>query len=312
MTATRSSWRRSVSPLLSATCAILPTMYSTSAAAAAGRRVGREIQNAWATEDELWQAVCREIGPQIRPRNRSLQRQAADSRNTALGVTGLALVALFACAGYPFVSTAEWMPHLFHDIPLDYVMLAALLTVAVLGFTWLAALIDGVRARKQQRQLSQQLLAVAFREAVIAAQKRQQREAHTGPARPTSATSPWALTPRKAEELAALWMRAMGATNVQVTRFQGDGGIDVKSSKYIAQVKRFNSNVGVAPIRELAGVVRVDGRRGLFFTTTGYAQGAIEFANHAGIALFTMGYENGELTAVNGIAQAFKQHGLQA
>lgn len=107
-------------------------------------------------------------------------------------------------------------------------------------------------------------------------------------------------------------MRSLGATDAVVTQFRGDGGVDVTSSRYIAQVKHFATNVGVAPIRELSGVVRFDGRRGLFFTTIGYSTGAIEFANASGIALFVMDWKGGRLLAVNDIARALQKHKLES
>lgn len=118
------------------------------------------------------------------------------------------------------------------------------------------------------------------------------------------------VTPRGAEELVAQWMRHLGEPRATVTAFRGDGGVDVAGERHIAQVKHFAANVGVAPIRELAGVAATDGRSPLFFTSTGYAPGAIEFADRAGVALFVYRAELGDLVGMNGRAKTLMIHGL--
>ena len=92
------------------------------------------------------------------------------------------------------------------------------------------------------------------------------------------AAEPFGVTPREAEYLVAQWMRSMGDYTAAVTQYVADGGVDVASDGYIAQVKHYASPVGVADLRQLAGVAAVDGRTPLFFTSTGYAAGSIGFA----------------------------------
>lgn len=83
-------------------------------------------------------------------------------------------------------------------------------------------------------------------------------------------------------------------------------------SKSIAQVKHYAKSVGVAPIRELAGVAANDPHRrvALFFTSTGYARGAIDFADNAGIALFVYSAERAGLEAMNAKAKTLMHNGI--
>lgn len=115
-----------------------------------------------------------------------------------------------------------------------------------------------------------------------------------------------------AEEFVAQWMRHLGAESVSVTQVSGDGGIDVTSRAFIAQVKNLaaESAVPVAAIRDLAGVVSVDGRRGAVFTSGIYSTGGVSFADSARIALFRYDAIRGTLIAVNHAAQAVRELGM--
>ncbi|WP_084486098.1 restriction endonuclease [Humibacter albus] len=73
-----------------------------------------------------------------------------------------------------------------------------------------------------------------------------------------------------------------------ITRFSGDGGVDVESTHYIAQVKNYSGTVGVTEMRELGGVASVDGRKPLFFTSGTYSAGAVEFANDSALRCSSM------------------------
>ena len=107
------------------------------------------------------------------------------------------------------------------------------------------------------------------------------------------------LDPAEAEELAAMWMRHLGVRDASKTKNTGDGGFDVDSSTWLAQVKHQNQPVGPAPVRQLQGILF--GKRGVFFTKTGYSSGAIAFANRAGIALFV--YKNKSLRPHSKVAR---------
>ena len=98
--------------------------------------------------------------------------------------------------------------------------------------------------------------------------------------------------------------------DAEVIKFVGDGGIDVESSRYIAQVKNFTGNVGIAPIRELAGVAAVDGRTPLFFTSGIYPEDSEVWAQIAGIYLFTYDAKAAKLSANNQLARDALGSGL--
>ena len=121
---------------------------------------------------------------------------------------------------------------------------------------------------------------------------------------------PYGVNDAGAEALVGDWMRHLGALDTVVTRVSNDGGIDAYSSRYIAQTKNYTGTVGVAEVRELAGVCAADGRRGLFFTSGVYAVGAIEFADRVGIALFIYDAVRGTLVAANPNAQTILNSGL--
>ena len=113
-----------------------------------------------------------------------------------------------------------------------------------------------------------------------------------------------------AEQLVAEWMRYFGEEDAEVTRFTGDGGIDVQSLHYIAQVKNYSGSVGVAEVRELAGVASADGRKPLFFTSGTYASGSVEFADRVGMALFRYDAIAGSLHDENHQATHIFEQGL--
>src|SRR5690606_30375991 len=106
------------------------------------------------------------------------------------------------------------------------------------------------------------------------------------PQGPMPMPQPFGVSHEGAEQLVAEWMRYLREESAEATRFSSDGGVDVASSHYIAQVKNYAGTVGVASIRELAGVAAVDGRNPLFFTSGAYASGAVAFANRLGMPLF--------------------------
>lgn len=130
---------------------------------------------------------------------------------------------------------------------------------------------------------------------------------------PRPGPQPYGVSHRGAEQLVADWMRHLGATDAEVTRFTADGGVDVVSAHCIAQVKNLGerSTVPVAQIRELAGVAAQDGRLPLFFTSGTYSAGGLAFADRAGMGLFEYRAEGGVLRAANGHARACVAGGLR-
>jgi len=123
---------------------------------------------------------------------------------------------------------------------------------------------------------------------------------------------PYGVSPAGAESWIRDWMIHMGAENAQVTRYVGDGGIDVESDRFIAQVKHYTGTVGVGEIREHVGVAAVDSARRtpLFFTSGTYAAGGLETANQYGMALFVYSVEQATVTAVNSHSRTLLEVGL--
>ncbi|MEI5583698.1 MULTISPECIES: restriction endonuclease [unclassified Agromyces] len=130
---------------------------------------------------------------------------------------------------------------------------------------------------------------------------------------PRPGPQPYGVSHRGAELLVADWMRHLGATDAEATRFTGDGGVDVASAHWIAQVKNLaeRTTVPVAQVRELAGVAAHDGRRALFFTSGAYSPGGVAFADRAGLALFEYHAEGGALRAANAHARLMVTEGLR-
>jgi hypothetical protein len=121
---------------------------------------------------------------------------------------------------------------------------------------------------------------------------------------------PYGVSHEGAENLCAQWMRYLGEGDAVTTQYVSDGGIDVASNHYVAQVKNYSGTVGVAEIRELAGVVSDDGRKPIFFTSGTYASGSIEFANRIGMPLFIYDATRGTLRGSNALADDIFRSGL--
>lgn len=129
---------------------------------------------------------------------------------------------------------------------------------------------------------------------------------------PAPAPQPYGVSHAGAEQFVAAWMQHLGALDARPTQVSGDGGIDVVSSRYIAQVKNLaaTATVPVSAIRDLAGVAFVDGRRAAMFTSGVYSTGGIDFANSAGIALFRYDAEHGTLVGANELGRGALIEGL--
>jgi hypothetical protein len=114
-----------------------------------------------------------------------------------------------------------------------------------------------------------------------------------------------------AEALAAEWMKHLGVRDARRTRYSQDGGIDVESARWLAQVKNYAGSVGVKDVREIYGVAAMHRKRAVFFTSGRYTAEAISFANTTGMPLFRYHAESGTLTGINMIAQATRWAGLR-
>lgn len=289
-------------------------MRSLNSAQDAGAKIGREYPDVWVPDEVLQQVIRAQIRPLIKL-PKSAEDRKVEERDAAFGavvvfaiiVGGLAVLSLLPESIIPVFGALR-----------DWSLLLGLLSIALIA----VSIAIGIGRRRAERAARARhassvraLLDAATRGAQSSLHKRRQREGmpldrHVQ--RDTFAPDPMrtGTTPRGAEVLVAQWMRHLGETSATVTAFTGDGGVDVSGRAYIAQVKHYTSNVGVAPIRELAGVAATDGRTPLFFTSTGYAAGAVEFADKSGVALFVYSAERGELLGMNGRAKTLMIHGL--
>jgi hypothetical protein len=107
--------------------------------------------------------------------------------------------------------------------------------------------------------------------------------------------------PRDAELAARDWMRWIGYSDAELTQGGADGGIDVQATGAVAQVKAEAVPVGRPAIQQLYGVAQVEGVTALFFSWGGYSDGAMAWAERAGVALFTLNMI-GEVEVVNDTA----------
>ncbi|MFE1592373.1 restriction endonuclease [Nocardia sp. NPDC058705] len=111
-------------------------------------------------------------------------------------------------------------------------------------------------------------------------------------------------TPQDAEQLAARIMEGMGYHQVRVTLPGPDGGIDVWSTKAVAQVKFHQKPTGRPDIQKLYGARGLNhDQEMLFFSYAGFTKAAVECANDLGTALFV--YDSaGRHHAANSCAEA--------
>jgi tetratricopeptide (TPR) repeat protein len=107
----------------------------------------------------------------------------------------------------------------------------------------------------------------------------------------TKPTTRLIKTPRDAELIAQEWMIYFGFSDSKVTRVGPDNGIDIISSKAIGQVKFKGVKTPREDIKMLHSDTITNGRRGIFFSLSGYAKTAITFADQVDIALFEFDYQ---------------------
>lgn len=91
------------------------------------------------------------------------------------------------------------------------------------------------------------------------------------------------------EYAVASMLRRIGWT-VETTKKSGDGGIDLiiskDSKRILAQCKGYAEKIGVAPIRDAAGVKSISGDEFVVIGPSGFTAGAVEFAVKSGIVLW--------------------------
>ena len=99
-------------------------------------------------------------------------------------------------------------------------------------------------------------------------------------------------------------MKAWGFPDAVATNGGSDGGIDVRSSRALAQVKWKGGATGRPDIQNLVGARGNGTQQLIFFSASGYSQQAIAYANEMNVLLMT--YDPlGEVEGVNQAAKTF-------
>lgn len=178
-----------------------------------------------------------------------------------------------------------------------------LLLFASLGsHAWVAA--RGYFARSAARESKERELRKVIGDELHAARLELLRDGPFGPSlAPPPGPEADGVDDEKAEHLCARWLANLGEKDVSVTRAKSDGGVDIISSRCLAQVKNYKGSVGVAPVRELVGVASIDGRFPVFFTSGNYTNAAKQFAEQAKVYLFRYDAKAGTLDAENSMAE---------
>jgi len=98
------------------------------------------------------------------------------------------------------------------------------------------------------------------------------------------------LHPQQFEEFAAKLLESVGFTEVEVTKYVGDGGVDgygnlemgVVKVKAAFQVKRWRNNVPAADINQFRGAIQGEFDQGIFITTSDFSDDAKRVSSKRG------------------------------
>jgi len=98
------------------------------------------------------------------------------------------------------------------------------------------------------------------------------------------------LHPQQFEAFAAVLLESVGFTDVEVTKYVGDGGIDgygnlemgVVKVKAAFQVKRWHNNVPPKEINEFRGAIQGEFDQGIFITTSDFSDEAKKVSSRRG------------------------------
>ncbi|MBH0007970.1 restriction endonuclease [Salinibacterium sp. SWN1162] len=287
-------------------------MRSVNSARELGAKFARNFPDLRASDADIRTAVDSILTPQIKLNKSDLERKA-DQRGALAAVGVMSALVLGGVAYWYGKSEVVVVKEVTDSIPVLWAAAIVFLVLSVTVFISFSHIRQEANDARFFHIVS--MRKAAFEGAIHVLDRRRRREGIStsrgvarDSARPDRIST--GVTPRGAESLVAQWMRHLGEVNAEVTPFRGDGGVDVAGGRYIAQVKHFAGSVGVAPVRELAGVASDDGRLPLFFTSTGYSSGAVAFANRLEIALFVYDVAGAELRAVNPLALTLLKRGL--
>jgi hypothetical protein len=103
-----------------------------------------------------------------------------------------------------------------------------------------------------------------------------------------------------AEVVTRDWLIGLGERDARRGPGRHDGGVDVESSRYVVQVKHWETNVGGPAVRQIFGVAAARRKIAIVVAKSGYTRDAQSFADTAGVGLFS--YESGVIRPVNHMA----------
>ena len=83
-------------------------------------------------------------------------------------------------------------------------------------------------------------------------------------------------------------MAHFGEVDARLTVVGPDEGVDIESAETVVQVKAGGSPTGRPVIQQLYGVAALAGKRPFVFSVAGFTAEALEWADKAGVALFTL------------------------
>lgn len=111
-------------------------------------------------------------------------------------------------------------------------------------------------------------------------------------------------TPDDAEQAAAEWLRSVGYRDVRAALGAGaDGGVDLRGTGIIGQVKATVSPAGRPVVQQTYGIAAAEGCQAAVFSLGGFTAQAVEWADTVGIMLFAFDLQ-GEPSPSNAAAAA--------
>lgn len=129
------------------------------------------------------------------------------------------------------------------------------------------------------------------------------------PLRP--APLPYGASAKGAEKLCRDWMIFLGVGDAATTTYSQDGGIDITSEKYVAQVKNYIGSVGAPEIQQLVGAAFASNKSPIFFTSGLYTAAAKLAAESVEMPLLVYDAEAGTLVGANTFGEKIVREGLK-
>lgn len=114
-------------------------------------------------------------------------------------------------------------------------------------------------------------------------------------------------TPDDAEVAAAEWLRHWGFRDVEAFPGGGpDGGVDLRGSGIVGQVKATRTPVGRPVVQQIFGIAAAEGATAVVFSLSGYSSEAVGWADRTGVMLFVFDLQ-GRPSAANWAASRLRE-----